>query len=453
MEEQISDEVPGRILDTEKKDEARPGNETQCELQETKLLEEILSSQNLKQAFKAVKRNGGAAGMDGIRIEQFEKNLQEELHKLQQEVEERRYKPSPVRRVEIPKPNGGVRKLGIPTVRDRIFQQAIYLQLEPLFEPEFSDSSYGFRPGRNQKQAVESAQKLVKEGKEWVVDIDLERCFDTLNHDIILNQLKRKVTDSRVLRLIGKTLRSGILTETQEGTPQGSPLSPLLCNVVLDVLDKELEKRGLSFCRYADDANIFVKSKDAAERVMGSISKFIEKHLRLKVNREKSKVAKSKEVKFLSFTIIEEEIVIAKKAMKKAFEKLRDLAKGASHRPVEEQIQRFNIWYRGWSEYFKLTAYPNQLQQVEAHFRRRMRKQFIRNQKKPRHLYDKYISAGISPRAASVVYSNHGPWFQSCTNASHRCWSNDWFRQRGMFLRSNESLSSWKHLKQWVKFT
>jgi group II intron reverse transcriptase/maturase len=452
VQEQSPDGTPGRNPEVKESAEARPENEPQSKLQETQLLEEILSLDNLKQAFLAVKRNNGAAGIDGVQVKDFEKNLREELRKLQQEVEERSYKPSPVRRVEIPKAGGGVRKLGIPTVRDRVFQQAIYLKLERLFEPTFSEGSYGFRPGRNQKQAVERAQELVREGKEWVVDIDLERCFDTLNHDIILNQLRTKVKDRRVLRLIGQTLRSGILTEGEsEGAPQGSPLSPLLCNIVLDLLDKELERRGLSFCRYADDANIFVRSKESATRVMGSISRFIEKRLRLKVNREKSKVAKSKEVKFLGFTIVEGEIAISKKAMKRAYEKLRELARGGSHLPVEKQLTRFNAWYRGWSEYFKLTSYPKQLAVVEAHFRRRMRKQFIRNQKRKRHLFDKLIGAKIPRRLAGTVYGNRGPWALSHTTAVERYWSNYWFTHRGMFLRSTEDLPHWKPLSVWVK--
>ena len=452
MEEQSSDGVPGRNPEAKKSAETRPEYETQSELRETQLLEEIISIEHLKRAFQAVKRNRGAAGRDGVTVEAFERNLKEELHKLRQEVEERRYEPSPVRRVEIPKAGGGLRKLGIPTVRDRVFQQAIYLKLEPLFEPTFSDGSYGFRPGRNQKQAVERAQELVREGKEWVVDIDLEKCFDQLNHDIILNQLRTKVSDRRVLRLIGQTLRSGILTEREaEGAPQGSPLSPLLCNTVLDLLDKELEQRGLSFCRYADDANIFVRSKKSAERVMGSISKFIEKRLRLKVNREKSKVAKSKEVTFLGFTIVEGEIAISKKALKKAFEKLRELARGGSHLPAEKQLERFNLWYRGWSEYFKLTSYPKQLAIVEAHLRRRMRKQFIRNQKRARHLYDKLIRAKIPRRLAGAVYGNRGPWALSHTRAIERYWSNNWFIQRGIFLRSTENHPHWKPLSEWVK--
>jgi group II intron reverse transcriptase/maturase len=460
--ERSVDREPGRILESEERDETRTGSETQSglPLNEEELLESVISIGNLKRAFAAVRRNRGAAGVDGVTIEEFEKRLDTELRLLRQELQEKTYEPSPVRRVEIPKPDGGMRRLGIPNVRDRVFQQALRQKLEPIFEPSFSASSYGFRPGRNQKQAVLRAQELVREGREWVVDIDLEQCFDRLNHDLIINHLRTKVTDRRVLKLIGKTLRSGVMEgqprEAEVGTPQGSPLSPLLCNIVLDTLDKELERRGVSFCRYADDANAFLRSKEAAERVMGSISRFIEKRLKLKVNQEKSKVAKSKDVKFLSFTIYKEEIVIAKKAMKRAFEKLKEFSRRGSHFPVEEQIERYNKWYRGWSEYFGLTAYPNQLKQVEAHFRRRMRKQLVRNQKRARFLFRRLTQGGASKREAAVVFSNRGPWSLSHARAVHRCWSNEWFRQRGMFTRSDEPNppAHWTHpAAEWFKFT
>jgi group II intron reverse transcriptase/maturase len=252
----------------------------------------------LEQGFKAVKKNKGAPGIDAESIEDFENSLDAELSKLSSELEGWTYQPRPVRRVEIPKPgkNAGVRLLGVPCTRDRVVQATLKLLLEPILDPTFSDRSYGFRPGRNQRQAVESIQKIVKTGKEYVVDTDLSKFFDRVNHDRLIQRLKKDIPDKRILRLIGLILRSGVLIDghvevTLEGTVQGSPLSPLLSNVVLDELDRELERRGLSFCRFADDCQIFVKSLKSANRVMGSISRFIENKLKLVVNRDKSQVA------------------------------------------------------------------------------------------------------------------------------------------------------------------
>ncbi|MGK5092197.1 group II intron reverse transcriptase/maturase, partial [Deltaproteobacteria bacterium TL4] len=266
------------------------------------LFEVICSEYQLYAAFRLVKKNKGAGGVDGITIETFEKNLKEEIRTLSKELKEWKYHPQPVKRVEIPKPGTDEkRKLGIPCIRDRVLQQSIKLSLEPLFEPYFSESSFGFRPGKGQQKAIAQAQKIVKEGKDWIVDIDLEKFFDKINHEKVIHLVKRKVEDKRVIRLIGMTLRSGVLEgdkliPSDEGSVQGSPLSPLLSNIVLDELDKELEQRGLSFCRFADDCNIFVGSQKAANRVMASISRFIEKRLKLKINEKKSKVAPSKEV-------------------------------------------------------------------------------------------------------------------------------------------------------------
>ena len=264
----------------------------------------------LREGFKAVKKNRGAPGIDGMsRVEDFEDRLEQELKRLKWELENWRYKPQPVKRVEIPKPgkDAGVRLLGIPCVRDRVVQAALKQLLEPILDPKFSNNSYGFRPGRNQRKAVESARRIVRSCKEYVVDIDLSKFFDRVHHDRLIARLGLFIPDKRILRLIGMTLRSGVMKDglvsaTTEGTVQGGPLSPLLSNVVLDELDKELEKRGLEFCRFADDCNIFVGSQKAAERVMSSyISHFIEKRLKLVINQKKSKVALSRYVKFLGY--------------------------------------------------------------------------------------------------------------------------------------------------------
>jgi len=321
-----------------------------------RLFEEILEVSSLRAAYTAVRKNKGAAGIDGINVEEYGVKLDEELSRLKQEVESWTYKPKAVRRVEIPKPDGkGVRLLGIPCVRDRVIQMSIKLVLEPIIDPTFSDNSYGFRPGRDQKQAVGRAKEIVVSGKEYVVDIDLCKFFDRVNHDRLISRLKKYVEDSRVLRLIGLILRSGVMVDgvvigTNEGTTQGSPLSPLLSNVVLDELDKELEQRGLVFCRYADDCNVFLRSQLSAERVMRSVSKFIEKRLKLKVNEEKSKVARSEFVKFLGMTIIAGTIAISNVSMARAMDKVGMLTLRNTNKPIEKAMEEINRWYVGWAD-------------------------------------------------------------------------------------------------------
>src|SRR3990167_5137621 len=304
---------------------------------QTDLFMDIYAPETLKEAFKSVKRNKGAPGVDDITIEKYEEDLEENLNQLRTEVMSWTYKPTPVGRVEIPKPGGkGVRLLGVPIIKDRVLHMAIKMVLEPIIDPTFSENRFGFRPERNQQQAVQQAQKIVQSGKEYVVDIDLSKFFDRINHDRLIYRLKGHIQDSRILRLIGMILRGGIMidgvkTPSEEGSVQGSPLSPLLSNVVLDELDKELEKRNLEFCRFADDCNIFAKTQRGAERIMGSIKKFIENKHKLKVNQEKSKTKKSNEVKFLGMTIVEGMIAIAKASYDKAMEKVKSLIPRGTH--------------------------------------------------------------------------------------------------------------------------
>lgn len=425
---------------------------------EGKLLEEICQEDNLRKAFKLVKRNKGAPGIDGITIKDFEQNLLKELIQLKQEVLDWKYKPTPVKRVEIPKPDGkGVRLLGIPIIKDRVLHMAIKMILEPILDPEFSKNSYGFRPGRNQQQAVEAAREYVRSGKEFVVDIDLSKFFDRINHDRLIQRLSRKIEDKRVLRLIGMILRSGIMTEgsvtiLHEGSVQGSPLSPLLSNVVLDELDKELEERNLDFCRYADDCNIFTKTERAAHRIMGSIKKYIETKLKLKVNEEKSKVAKADQVKFLGMTIVNGLIAISKKAINKAMDTVRTLIPRSSHYPIEKAIEQINIWYNGWASYFKMTQYPSQLAAIEAHIRRRLRARFVKQQKRRKNLYHKLIKQGVEKKmAAKTVYTNKGTWNLSHTRAVEKAFSNEWFVKTGLKIVSNLKLSHWMPVNKWVK--
>jgi group II intron reverse transcriptase/maturase len=426
------------------------------------LMERICSFEELELAFQAVKRNAGAPGVDGVSVKEFEERLPQELSQLKKDLESWTYEPSPVRRVEIPKPGlgAGVRLLGIPTVRDRVLHTAIKAVLEPILDPLFSEHSYGFRPKRNQKQAVLEAQRIVRSGKEHVVDIDLAQFFDRIHHDRLIHRLGHTIQDKQVLRLIGLTLRSGIMKDgmvsaTTEGSVQGSPLSPLLSNVVLDELDRELERRGLEFCRFADDCNIFVKSRQAAERVMETVTRFIENRLKLVVNREKSKVALSKGVKFLGLTIIAGTIAISSKSMARAMDKVKDLTRRGTSLSIEQTVEKSNSWYVGWAGYYKMTQYPSQLAVIEAHLRRRLRSRIVSQQKKRRHLFERLKERGV-PRsfAAKDVYSNKGRWALSHSWSVQRAYPNRWFIQElWQEIVSNEYHPHWFPLKIWIKLS
>lgn len=424
--------------------------------------ERLCSLDYLETGFKAVKKNKGAPGIDGITIEEFEENLSEELSRLKWELENWKYVAQPVRRVEIPKPgkNAGVRLLGVPCVRDRVVQATLKLILEPIFEASFSDNSYGFRPGRNQRQAVEAAREIVASGKEHVVDIDLSKFFDRVHHDRLIHRLSKQMPDKRILRIIGMTLRSGVMKDglysaSNQGTVQGGPLSPLLSNVVLDELDKELERRGLSFCRYADDCNIFVGSAKAAGRVMTSIGKFIENRLKLKINKEKSNVALSKYVKFLGMTIVAGALFISTVSMQRAMAKVKGLTPRGSHMRLEVTIERINQWYVGWSGYYRMTHAPNQLRRIEAHLRRRLRSRLVDHQKKRRYLVNKLAKRGVKRQtAAKTVFSNKGRWALSHTYAVERAYPNRWFiTEMGLKIRSDRGYAHWQKPKPLKKIT
>lgn len=427
---------------------------------ERSLFEKLCDEHYLRAGFKAVKKNGGVPGIDEVSIEEFGTRLDEELAQLQEDLRSWRYKPSPVLRVEIPKPGkgAGVRLLGIPCVRDRVVHATVKLLLEPLIDPCFSEHSYGFRPGRNQRQAVEAGQRIIKSGKEYVVDLDLSKFFDRVNHDRLIYLLSGHVDDKRILRLIGMILRSGIMKDGQvelstQGTPQGSPLSPLLSNVVLDELDKELERRGLEFSRFADDCNIYVRTPKAAERVMGSISTFIEKKLKLKVNRDKSKVDHCSEVKFLGMTIVNGARVISAQSMKRALQKVKELTPRGTSLPVEKTMERVNQWYVGWSGYYRMTQYPSQLHRIEAHIRRRLRARFVDQQKRRRHLFKRLIKRGITRGAAArAVFSNKGRWALSLTFAVSKAYPVSWFIEEvGQKIRSKDKVEDWFPLSQWIR--
>ena len=426
---------------------------------EQRLFEDLCTLEGLKAGFQRVRKNQGTPGIDGVTIAAFEAHLDEELSRLKADLESWTYKPSPVRRVEIPKPGGkGIRLLGVPTVRDRVVHATLKQLLEPLFEPGFSAHSYGFRPQRNQRQAVEAARQLVAGGKPYVVDLDLSKFFDRIHHDRLIARMGQTIPDKRILRLVGLILRSGIManglvTPSTEGAVQGSPLSPLLSNIVLDELDKELERRGLDFCRFADDCNIFVKTPRAAERVMASISGYLEKRLKLVVNPEKSQVARSDRVKFLGMTIVGETIAISRKALQAAMAKVKELTPRGTHLTAEASMERVNRWYVGWSNYFAMTYYPAQLKKIEAHIRRRLRARLVKQQKSKRNLFRKLVKRGV-PRgqAAGAAFSHRRDWALSNTFAVTRAYPVGWFvGELGQVIRSNQQLPHWFELSQWIR--
>jgi group II intron reverse transcriptase/maturase len=428
-------------------------------IEEPRLFENLCSIFYLGVGFELVRRNHGAPGIDGVSIIDFEANLDEELSQLQQELSNWTYQPSPVRRVEIPKPDGkGVRLLGIPTVRDRVVQTTLKMLLEPVFDPHFSPNSYGFRPGRSQHQAVQAAQQIINSGKPYVVDIDLSKFFDRIHHDRLIARMGQLITDKRILRLVGIMLRSGVMINgvvnpSKEGAMQGGPLSPLLSNIVLDELDQELEKRSLEFCRFADDCNIFVKSQKAAERVMETISRFIEKTLKLKVNQDKSQVTLSDKVKFLGFTVVNGTIAIAHKALQTAMAKVKALTPRGTHKSLEPTLDRINQWYVGWSNYYSLTNYPSQLHKIEAHIRRRIRSRLVSQQKRKQHLYRKLVKRGVPRKQASkTVFSNNKRWVLSNARAVTRAYPNSWFiNLKGQEIRSDRKLAHWVDVSQWIR--
>jgi len=428
-------------------------------IEEPRLFENLCSTLYLGVGFELVRRNHGAPGIDGVSIADFEANLDEELSQLQQELTTWTYQPSPVRRVVIPKPDGkGVRLLGIPTVRDRVVQTPLKLLLESIFDAHFSPHSYGFRPGRSQHQAVQAAQQIVNSGKPYVVDIDLSKFFDRIHHDRLIARMGQKIADKRILRLVGLLLRSGVMVNgvvnpSKEGAMQGGPLSPLLSNIVLDELDQELEKRGLEFCRFADDCNIFVKSQKAAERVMEKVSQFIEKKLKLKVNQDKSKVALSDKVKFLGFTVVNGTIAIAHKALQTAMDKVKALTPRGTHKALEPGLDKINQWYVGWSNYYSLTNYPSQLHKIEAHIRRRLRSRLVSQQKRRQYLYRNLVKRGVPPKQASkAVFSNNGRWALSNTRAVTRAYPNSWFiNLKGQEIRFDRKLAHWFEVSQWIR--
>ena len=410
------------------------------------LLERIVDYGNLTRAYKQVASNDGSSGIDGMETEELRQWLGKHIKTLQESILTEQYEVSPVRKVEIPKPDGGKRILGIPTVKDRLIQQAIHQELSRYYEPVFSESSYGFRPGRGAHQAIEQASKYIQEGKEWVVDIDLEKFFDKINHDRLMQRLSKGIGDKRLLRLIKAYLKAGMmddgLTEQRvAGTPQGGPLSPLLSNIVLDELDKELESRGHSFCRYADDCNIYVRSRKAGDRVMASIVDFIEKKLKLKVNREKSGVRHCSDVKFLGYTLMSGGgIRVADKSIDRLKCRIREITRRNRGVKFEQVIKELNQIIIGWASYFKLAnSWLNTFSALDGWIRRKLRCYRLK-QCGRRYTTFKFLRSFDIPEGKcwNVVMYSQGWWQMSKKTAVGQALNLNWFAQYGLhslFLR------------------
>jgi group II intron reverse transcriptase/maturase len=405
------------------------------------LMQHVCSSDNIRRAYKQVKQNDGSPGVDHQNINSFGEWYIAFGDDLRHILLTGDYNPDPVKSVEIPKPDGkGKRQLGIPTVRDRVIQQAIYQVLNPLFDGEFSQNSYGFREGRNAHQALKKSSEYIKGGKGIVVDIDLEKFFDRVNHDRLMHRLSQKIGDKILLRLIRRYLQSGILTgglisQRTEGTPQGSPLSPLLSNIVLDELDKELEKRGHQFCRYADDCNIYVCTRKSGERVMESIGKFIEDRLKLKINRQKSKVVPSGETKFLGYRIVKDGILtISPVNINRLKDKVRKITKRNRGVSLKLLVSELNSVLRGWLQYFRFSRWRGDLTDLDRWIRRRLRCYKLKLCKNVYTIKLFLSSNGIKERQAwNVARSGKGWWRLSKAPPSNKVMNLDWFNDLGLF--------------------
>jgi len=407
---------------------------------QTNLMNKVANIANLKLAFKAVKRNKGAPGIDNITISQIEENLNEFLGMAQASLIDGTFKPMAVRGVCIPKSGGKLRQLGIPTVIDRVVQQAIAQILSPIFDPTFSNSSYGFRPKRSAHDAVKAASRFVQAGRSWVVDIDLEQFFDNVNHDKLMSKLAQTIIDKTLLRLIRQFLsvglmQDGLIKARAQGTPQGGPLSPLLSNIALADLDAELERRGHRFCRYADDCNIYVKSEEAAKRVMRSISSFIKVRLKLKVNAAKSAADRVSTRQFLGFRLYSSgKIAITKDSVVKLKDKIRKITKRNRGISLNTMVIELNQVVRGWFHYFKLSEHPTILRELDCWIRRRLRCYRIKQRKRKYSIKTMLSSMGQNQQDSwAIACSRQGWWGKSLNQAVHRAMNLEWFKKLGLF--------------------
>lgn len=412
------------------------------------LMETVVSEENYQPALRAVKRNQGAAGIDRMSTAQLEPHLQANWRSLKEKLAKGSYVPSPVRRVEIPKPNGGVRMLGIPTVQDRFIQQLLLQALSPIFEPTFSEHSYGFRPGRSAQDAVQAAQRYAQAGQDWVVDIDIAKFFDHVNHDILMGRIAQVIRDKRVLHLIGKYLRRGAMVDglveaSVEGTPQGGPLSPLLANIYLDALDRELERRGHRYCRYADDCNIYVGSQAAAERTLTSIQGWIEQHLRLQVNAAKSGTGRVWERKFLGFRLDRRKrIGLAPESVERFKTRVREIWDARRSRTSNQLREDWNRYVRGWWGYYRLTQARVPISNLAGWVRRHIRKCFWLRWHDQRGRLRRLRQLGIrGRRELGIAASSRGAWAVAQFPVLNTALSNAVLRRYGFLFPSDLTAS------------
>ena len=422
--------------------ESPPAKHETESLAEGQLMEQVCERENLKRALARVKGNKGSAGVDGMSVADLSGYLKVHWPAIRERLLAGQYQPLPVRRVEIDKPGGkDKRKLGIPCVLDRFIQQALLQVLEPIFEPTFSEFSYGFRPGRSAHQAVALAQTYIAEGRLWVVDLDLEKFFDRVNHDILMSRVARKVSDKRVLGLIRRYLQAGVLEgglvkATEEGTPQGGPLSPILSNILLTDLDRELERRGHRFARYADDCNIYVKSEHAGQRVKVSITQFLATRLKLKVNEAKSAVAQPWQRKFLGFSFTRAPHLrrrIAPQALTRFKQRVRELTDRNQGRALGEVIDRLALYLRGWRGYFGFCETPSVLRDLDSWIRHRLRSLVWKQWKRGRRRFAQLVRRGVNrDLAAQTAGSAHGPWRLAASKALHLALPTAYFAALGL---------------------
>jgi len=401
-------------------------------------VEYVASRENMRRAWKRVKANGGAPGVDGITIGQFPAHAKTDWVEIKTSLLNGAYKPCPVKRVEIPKDNGGTRNLGIPVVMDRVIQQAISQILTPVFDPYFSESSFGFRANRSAHQAVRKVLKLIQRGYAYAVDIDLAKFFDTVNHDILMNRVSRRVSDKGILSLIGRYLRAGVvvnerLNQTSKGVPQGGPLSPLLSNILLDDLDKELEKRGHRFARYADDLIVLVKSRRAGERVMASISVFLEKKLKVKVNRDKSHVVKADESSFLGFTFTRKRLTVSEKAFTRFKSELRRLTGRSWGVSMEYRYWKIRTYLQGWMNYFGIAVKYNDAVEYNHWLRRRIRMCYWKQWRRAKKRIGELIKLG-APKYHAILtgLSRKGYWHLAKTLSTNCGLGNEFLQRQGL---------------------
>jgi RNA-directed DNA polymerase len=405
------------------------------------LIEAMVEPHNMRRALKRVRSNKGSPGIDGMTVKELDEHLKAHWSEIRKSLLEGKYQPQPIKRVEIPKPDGGVRQLGIPTVEDRLIQQAMLQILEPLYDSTFSKSSYGFRPGRSAHQALLAAKEHVEGGKAWVVDLDLEKFFDRVNHDVLMSRIARRIGDKRMLKLIRRFLEAGVMVngvvvEREEGTPQGGPLSPLLANILLDEFDKEIERRGHAFCRYADDCNIYVASRRAGERVMASLTAFLERNLRLRVNQAKSGVAKPHERKFLGMRIAgmkKARIWLAKKSLERFKETIRRITKRNRGISLAQVIRELNQYTMGWVNYFCLAQMKDTVLKMDSWIRRRIRCFIWKQWKNWRTRVDHLLKAGVGPWLAyGLASGKHGPWKVSRNPGISKALPDQYLKEQGL---------------------